>query len=233
MTSNYNLRFAKIPLNFGAGAIPALGFGTLIPAIGLRGGSMIRFMVALAISCLGFQLAVQGQTNPEAMTPERFRELVAMRGDSFPLVTQLDALPFWTNAVVSNVMTYASGKVVREEMTQTARTLRGQCVVFTVQSKFYNQPVNAILAYDDKASALKIYGLYANEHGGDMVTEGTVKYDSKRKTYTIVSAYDDFKETTTGSYTDTEDVAKTVVYKDGALFMTREVITRPVSARTQ
>jgi alcohol dehydrogenase (NADP+) len=26
-----NLRFARIPLNFGAGAIPALGFGTLIP----------------------------------------------------------------------------------------------------------------------------------------------------------------------------------------------------------
>jgi alcohol dehydrogenase (NADP+) len=33
MTSNHpsNLRFAKIPLNFGSGAIPALGFGTLIP----------------------------------------------------------------------------------------------------------------------------------------------------------------------------------------------------------
>src|SRR5436190_17019670 len=33
MTSNNpsNLRSAKIPLNFGMGAIPALGFGTLIP----------------------------------------------------------------------------------------------------------------------------------------------------------------------------------------------------------
>ena len=33
MTSNRpsNLRFAKMPLNFGTGAIPALGFGTLIP----------------------------------------------------------------------------------------------------------------------------------------------------------------------------------------------------------
>src|SRR5277367_4648608 len=26
-----NLRFAKMPLNFGTGSIPALGFGTLIP----------------------------------------------------------------------------------------------------------------------------------------------------------------------------------------------------------
>jgi len=31
MTSNHNLRRAKIPLNSGAGAMPALGFGTLIP----------------------------------------------------------------------------------------------------------------------------------------------------------------------------------------------------------
>jgi aldehyde reductase len=33
MTTNHpsGLRFAKIPLNFGAGAMPALGFGTLIP----------------------------------------------------------------------------------------------------------------------------------------------------------------------------------------------------------
>src|SRR5271156_3538512 len=31
MTSNHNLRFAKILLNFGTGTIPALGFGTLIP----------------------------------------------------------------------------------------------------------------------------------------------------------------------------------------------------------
>src|SRR5271170_356767 len=31
MSSNHNLRSAKIPLNSGTGAIPALGFGTLIP----------------------------------------------------------------------------------------------------------------------------------------------------------------------------------------------------------
>src|SRR5271163_2318434 len=31
MSSNHNLRFAKIPLNFGTGTMPALGFGTLIP----------------------------------------------------------------------------------------------------------------------------------------------------------------------------------------------------------
>jgi Aldo/keto reductase family len=31
MTSNHNLRLAKLTLNFGTGTIPVLGFGTLIP----------------------------------------------------------------------------------------------------------------------------------------------------------------------------------------------------------
>jgi hypothetical protein len=193
--------------------------------------SMIRFLVALAIVCLAFQLSVQGQTNQEAMTPELFRKIVATPGDSVPLAPQLAAAPFWTNAVVSNEMTYASGKIFTEEMTQTARTVRSKYVVFTVQSKYYNQPMSAILAYDEKASTLKVYGLYGNSHGGDIVTEGAIVYDYAKKTYTSTSSYGDgFKEITTGSYTDTEDVAKTVVYKDGVSSMTREVVTRPVPA---
>jgi len=73
------------------------------------------------------------------------------------------------------------------------------------------------------------YGLYGNGRGGDILTEGTAVYDYAKKTYTITSSYGDgFKEITTGSYTDTEDSAKTVVHKDGVLFMTREVKTHPV-----
>jgi len=167
----------------------------------------------------------------EPMTPARFREIVSTPGDAVPLAPQLAAVPFWTDAVVSNVMTYASGKVFREAMTQTARTVGGKYVVFTVQSKFYNQPMNSILAYDAKASALKVYGLYGDNHAGDIMTEGTAVYEFAKKTYTITSSYGDgFKEATTGSYTDTEDSAKTVVYKDGVLFMTREVKTRPIVA---
>lgn len=164
----------------------------------------------------------------EAITPARFREIVAAQGDAVPRIPQLASVPFWTNATISNVMTYATGKVFQEELTQTARTVSGRYVVFTVLSKFYNQPMNAILAYDETASALKVYGLYGNGQGGDIVTEGTAVYDYAKKTYTITSSYgDSFKETTTGSYTEAEDSAKTVVYKDGVLFMTREVKTRP------
>ena len=170
-------------------------------------------------------------SNQETMTPARFHEIVGLPGDAVPLAPQLAAVPFWTNATISNVMTYASGKMFREELTQTARTVGGKYVVFTVQSKFYNQPMNSILAYDEKASALKVYGLYGDGHAGDIVMEGTAIYDYAKKTYTITSSYGDgFKETTTGSYTDKEDSAKTVMYKGGVLFMTREVKTRPLVA---
>lgn len=162
------------------------------------------------------------------MTPTRFREIVNSPSDTLPLIPQLAVVPFWTNAVITNVMTYASGKVVQEEMTLAGHTVNGKYVVFTVQSKAYSQPINAILAFDEKSSALKTYGLYGDGHGGEIVTEGTAVYDYARKTYTITSSYGDgFNETTKGSYTDAQDFAKTVVYKDGTLFMTRETTTRP------
>jgi len=44
------------------------------------------------------------------MSPARFREIVGMPGDAVPLAPQLAAVPFWTNAVVSNVMTYAQAR---------------------------------------------------------------------------------------------------------------------------
>ncbi len=167
------------------------------------------------------------QLSRETMTPEQFREIVATPGDATPLAPRLAAVPLWPNTTVSNVMTYASGKVFQEVMVVSARTVQGKYVVFKAQSRYYGQTINAILAVDPKTSTLKNFGLYGDGQGGDTVTEGAVNYDFKHKTYAITSSYGDFKETTTGSYTDTEDVAKTVVYKDGALFMTRVVVTRP------
>jgi hypothetical protein len=167
-------------------------------------------------------------SSQEPMTPARFLEIASTPGDAVPLIAPLAAVPFWTNGVVTNVMTYASGKVFEEVMNGTAHTIGGKYVVFTAFSQFYKQPMQAILGYDAKASVLKTYGLYGNGHGSNIVTEATVVYDFGKKTYTITSSYGDFKETTTGSYTDTEDVAKTVVFKNGTRFMTREVVTRPV-----
>ena len=162
------------------------------------------------------------------MTPARFREIVSASGDTVSLMPELGRVPYSTNAVVSNVMTYASGKIFREGMAQTAHTVAGKHIVFTVESKFYHQTMRAIATYDAKAAVLKSYGLYSDQNGRDVVTEATVIYNYTNKTYTMASSYGDFKETTTGTHTDTEETSKTVTYKNGELFMTREVQTHPL-----
>lgn len=176
------------------------------------------------VTLLNAMWMVHGQ---EIMTPARFREIVAMPGDSVPLGPKLAAIPLWTNAEATVVMKYANGKVVREEMAPTAKMAGGKYVVFSVESPSYHQTMNSILTYDEKASALKIYGLFGDGHGGGIVTEGTIVYDYDRKIYAVSSEYGDgFKEITIGSYSDRESADKTEIFKNGVLVMTREVKTR-------
>ena len=189
---------------------------------------MNRIAIIVAIltfsACLGF--------SQQTMTPGRFRELAAASGDLVPLTPHLSPVPFWTNAVVNSVTTDAKGKVFKEAIPVTARTVGGKYIVFTLYSKFYQQPMNAILTFDEDASTLRDYGLSSDGHGGDMLIEATVTYDYTRQTYTMVSSYGGgFKEVTTGSYTQAEDSARTVIYKDGVLFQTRETMTRPVRVK--
>ena len=167
----------------------------------------------------------------DAMTPERFRSVVAAPGDNTPLISQLASVPFWTNAVVSNTMTYTSGKVLTEQMTLSAHTVGGKYVVFTMDSQVYHGPVNTILTLDEKSSSLKVYGLFPDEEGKDVLTESTVTYNFKKKTFSMNSTYLDFKESVSGSYSDTQSTVKATAYKDGVLVMTRETITRPVGGK--
>lgn len=178
-----------------------------------------------SVFLLGLLFATGTALGQEQMTPARFREIAAAPGDSTPLRPQLAAAgPLWTNAMVSVVLTYQSGKVFKEEMTQTAKTIGGKYIVYTVQSNFYHQPMTSIATYDDEASALKTYGLF-----GETIAEGTLVYDSPKRIYAESSAYGDgFKETTVGSYSDTEDSAKSLVYQNGILVMTREAKRHPV-----
>lgn len=167
----------------------------------------------------------------EPMTPGRFREIVAMPGDATPLVPPLAAIPFWPHSVVSNVMTYATGQVFSEVLTQSARPVSGRYVVFTVQSQFYDQPMTSLLTYDEAGAVLKEYGLFGDGHGSDLVTEGTVIYDYTRHSYTASAAYGDgFTETTQGAYFGDECLDQTRVYQHGVLFMTRKTWTHPVPA---
>lgn len=122
-------------------------------------------------------------------------------------------------------MTYASGKIFSEEMSQTAKTVGGKYIVFAADSKYYQQTMNCILTYDERAAAIKIYGLY-----GEHVTEGIVIYDALKNIYAITSSYGDgFLEVTVGSYSDTESSDRTLIYKDGVLFVTRNAKGWPVT----
>ncbi|HEX9047412.1 MAG TPA: hypothetical protein VF988_10330 [Verrucomicrobiae bacterium] len=185
---------------------------------------MKKYIILLLLALTG-AVAVRAAEDTNAMTPARFLEIINAPADAVPLIAPMAAVPIWPKAVVTNVMTYASGKTFTEVLTNTAHTVQGKYAVFTTHSKYYKKAMAAVLGYDDKASALKSYGFYDDGHGGGQITEGTVVFDFAKKTYTINSTYGDFEETTTGTYTDTDDVAKTTVFKKGVRFMTRETTT--------
>jgi hypothetical protein len=160
----------------------------------------------------------------EEMTPRRFKELVAMAGDTNALRPELASLPFWRAAKCSITMRYQDGKVFRETCTQNAKTIAGKYIVFSMDSQYYKQTTYAIVGYDEKASALRLWGLI-----GDTLTEATMIFDPETKISASTSRYGDgFMEISAGTCSDTEMTDHAVVYKDGALFMTRDAKTRPI-----
>lgn len=192
------------------------------PSRNLRGHTLMNFSLLLALLVLPPCLVV-GQ---ERMTPGRFRQIAATSGDSTPLMSKLAAAgPLWTNAVVSVNLKYESGKTFKEEVSGSARTIGGNYIVATVQSKFYEQPIETITTYDEQASAYKFWALF-----GETVTEGQIVFDLQKKVFAINSAYGDgFTELGVGSYSDTERSERTCIFKNGVLFATRESRSRPAT----
>lgn len=161
------------------------------------------------------------------MTPQRFRDLVAAPAVNVHLVSKLaDAGPVWTNTTVNISLKYETGKVFTEEIAGTSKIISSNCVVFTVQSKYYKQPMSSLMTYDEKAQAIKNYGLY-----GETVTEATAMYDYTKRIYATTSNYGDgFMEIGAGSYSEKESSDKTLVYQHGVLVMTRETKSKPTVA---
>jgi hypothetical protein len=159
----------------------------------------------------------------EEMTPKRFRELVATAGDTNALRPELASLPIWRSSKCSIIMKYQDGKVFKEDCNQTAKTIGGKYIVFSTDSQYYKQTMHSMAGYDDKASAVRLWGLY-----GDIITEATMVFDPERKLSASTSRYGDgFMESSVGSCSATEMSEHTLVYKDGILVMTRDVTTRP------
>ena len=175
-----------------------------------------------------FLLNAGSAWSQEEMTPKRFRELVATPGDTNSLRSELASLPFWRNARCSITMKYQDGKVFKEDCMQTAKTIGGRYIVFSMESQYYKQTMHAVAGYDGKASAIRQWALY-----GDTLTEATMIFDPEKNLSASTSRYGDgFEEISVGSCSETEMSDPTLVYKGGVLFMTRDAKTRPVVTTT-
>jgi len=180
----------------------------------------------LCLALIGSHHNVLGE---EAMSVNRFREIVAQAGDHVPLIAPLVSIPIWTNAIISNVMTSASGKVYRETLPESVHTIGGKYVVYTTWSKNFPQPFNSVLAYDANVDALRVYTLLKDGHGEDRLTAGTVDYDFANKTYTINLTYGDgFQKTTHGTYTLSESVSRSEITQNGVHLLSIDIVTRAV-----
>jgi hypothetical protein len=108
-------------------------------------------------------------------------------------------------------------------MAQTAKTIGGNYVVFSSDSQYYKQTMYAILAYDEKSHAVKQWGLF-----GDGVTEEIMIFDLDKKISASTSTYaGGFMEITVGSFSEKEMSGRALAYRNGVLFLTREVKTWP------
>jgi hypothetical protein len=167
-------------------------------------------------------VAVLGQ---DQMTPARFREIASTPGDNLPLNPKLSAAgPLWTNVSITIALKYENGKTFNEEVAETAKTVGGNYIVTTISSRFYKQPMESIMTYDEKASSYKVWAVF-----GETITEGHIVYDLQKKIYAMNSAYGDgFTELDVGSYNDKESYDKTLIFKQGVLFCTRESKSAPV-----
>jgi hypothetical protein len=164
----------------------------------------------------------------ESLTPAQFKKIVATPGDTKPLRPELAALPFWRNAICSVTLKYEEGRLVKEDCLQTAKTVAGKYIVFTTDSQLYKQPMHCIVGYDQRASAIKQWGLYK-----DTVTEATMVFDPEKKVTASTSAYGGgFMELSITSASDNEMSGHARVYKNGVLFLTREVKTRPIKTES-
>ncbi len=173
--------------------------------------------------CLAL-LAIGNAFGGEEMTAKRFKELVAAPGDHQALRAELADLPLWKKAMSSLSMKYRDGKVFKEDCLVTSKVIGGNYVVLAIESKFYKQTMHTIVGYDENAHAIRQWGLF-----GETLTEATMIVDPVSKVTASVARYGDgFEEITAATFSAKETSGRTVVYKNGVHFMTREATTRPV-----
>jgi hypothetical protein len=161
----------------------------------------------------------------DPMTLEQFNTLVATLGDTNALRAELAPLPVWKVAKSSSVFKLPDGRVFKEESVATTKTIGGKYVVCSMDSQYIKEPMRAVIVYDEKASAIKSWGIA----GGSLVVS-TVVLDAEKRITASSGTHGEFMEISVGTYSDTEAFMRVSVYKNGVLSLTREVRSWPMKA---
>ena len=161
----------------------------------------------------------------DSMTLEKFNTLVATPGDTNALRPELASFPLWKATRCRTVVRLADGQVSTEEAVGTTKTIDGKYVVYSTDSKFSKEPLRAVIGYDDKASAIKSWGI-----AGGSLAEGTIVFDPERRVSAFTGTHGEFMQISVGTYSDTEAFTRMLVYKNGVLAVTREVKLWPIKA---
>src|ERR1035437_6266373 len=176
----------------------------------------------LSICCSVFLIAgvAWGQ---DSMTLEQFNTLVAAPGDTNALRAELASLPFWKVAKCSTAFKLPDGRVFTEESVATTKTIGSKYIVCSMDSQYLKGPLRAVTAYDEKASAIKSWGIA----GGSLAVSTVVLYPEKRLTASS-GTHGEFMEISVGTYSETESFSRVSVYKNGVLSLTRDARYWPV-----
>jgi hypothetical protein len=159
------------------------------------------------------------------MTLEEFNTLVAAPGDTNALRAELAVFPFWKVAKCSTTFKLPDGRVFTEESVATTKTVGGKFIVWSMESQYLKQSLRAVIAYDEKASAIKSWGI-----AGGALAVGTVVLDPEKRLVASSCAHGEFLEISVGSYSVTESFSRTSVYKNGVLSLMRDASYRPMKA---
>lgn len=185
---------------------------------------MRRLSFLKIVVCITGLMGLLTCAHSEEMTQELFKTIVARSGDTNQLRPELRFLPCFTNATCHIVMKFQDGRVSDEQCKQTGKTVDGKYLVFDLDSKFYHQVIHAIVEYDEKALAIRAWGLY-----GNTLTSAIIAIDAEKKTTAATASYaGGFTELSLGSFSKTETSERTWIYKDGVLFCTRDITSHPV-----
>jgi len=94
-----------------------------------------------------------------------------------------------------------------------------------MDSQYLKEPLRAVIAYDEKASAIKSWGI-----AGGSLAVSTIVLDTEKRLTASSGAHGEYMEISVGTYSETESFSRVSVYKDGVLSLTRDVSYWPMKA---